>query len=136
MSNKPDNYGPLNAGKILFQSWTSQELNPSYTHMNFPPLVMSQNSQRTMTSEFQEYKGMLTFLSDLGSIIGAAFFSTGSIMGYGLAYGFVPLSWGWISCELFRSIMALIGGIFFTVAPGATFILTDAISCDDKSLTM
>mmetsp|Transcript_23227 Transcript_23227/g.39341 ORF Transcript_23227/g.39341 Transcript_23227/m.39341 type:complete len:543 (+) Transcript_23227:123-1751(+) len=141
-------YSASNLGKVLVQSWVSsaEEDNeglsniaaPSYNHMNLPPLVVSEdadNPKPIVPAFLKKYKGFLTFLSDLGSIIGSAFFSVGSIMGYGYVYGFAPASCGLVTCSLFQSLMALTGAIFFFITPIATFILSDAVSFTDKAMS-
>ena len=122
-------------GKVLLQSWTNDQSNPLYTRINLPPLINKSNTREIMTI-FKKWKGFLTCLSDTGNIMGSLFFTAGSIMGYGLYYGFASHECGFISCQTFQSIMALIGGMLFPVAPTATFVLANAISCEDRQLTL
>jgi hypothetical protein len=99
--------------------------------MNLPPLV----NLRICTSAFVNYKGFLTFISDVGNVMGASCFSIGSILSYGVMYGYTPQSCGLMSCALFRNIITVIACFLFTIAPAATFILCDAIAFHDKELS-
>ena len=135
-------YSVSNLGNVLVQSWTNgADPNPSYVHMNLPPLVncdTTGNSEMTpteITLFFKKYKGFLTFLNDLGGIIGSMFFSVGSIMGYGFVYGYSPQSCGLVTCSWFQSLMSLTGAIFFFITPISTFILIDAVSFTDTALS-
>lgn len=104
-------------------AWTQQ------THNN-PSRTGQQNKKSTF---LLQYIGFLTILRDLGTIIGASLFSIGALLGFSLAHGYFPLRWSAIF-QLFQSIMTLLGAIFFTITPAATFILTDAISYQNKEL--
>lgn len=109
---------------------------PPYNHTNLPPLIaLDINKSTSLAMRLKKYNRILTFLSDVGSIIGSAFFSAGSIMGYGFVYGFAPASCGLVTCSLFQSLMALIGAIFFFITPTATFILSNAVSFTDKAMS-
>ena len=90
-------------------------------HLPHSDLVKSYYLEReqNIISVFQKYKKGLLFLSN---ITGAAFFSTGSILGYGYA----PQSCGLITCHFFQSIASLIGSIFFTLTPAITHFLNES----------
>ena len=120
---------------VILKSWTNKRSDPLYTHMNLPPLI-TKNSEQKITPGFEKWKGFLTLISDNGSILGPFFFSVGSVIGYTIAYGVAPNKCGIVPCQSLQRIMALIGAIFYTVTPIATFLLTNAVSCKNGELTL
>ena len=110
------------------QSWTQQ------LELKFNPTTTQRERNVTTKAFHLQYIGFLTFLRDLGTIIGASLFSVGAILGFSLAYGYFPLGWTKI-CQLLQSVITLCGAMFFTVTPAANFILSNAKSHPDKALS-
>jgi hypothetical protein len=115
---------------VILRSWTGNgESDPLYNRTNFPPSINEHSHE--VSGVFKYSKGPLTFLSDTGSIFGCILFIISCLMDLSQ-----PNNCGPVSCYLSSSLCSTIGCFFFFVTPLATFILNDAGSLKDISLTV
>lgn len=104
-------------------------------HSICPHHLELDDREHQQKTEIPQYNCCLVALRDLGTIIGALFFSVGAIMGFCLARGYSSQSCGFVSCQLSQNVITLIGAIFFTATPSAkSILLASSIFYRDKSL--